>query len=365
MIPEDNQPIDLSKDLVDMSRYRIKERSQQTRDPILIYLAYAQDSTIYNANGTIVECNPKQYHTIKTSNDLEIRNQLVNKFGHVYAKNTPLLLHKKLADIVITSAIDLYTRYGFITVIMDGLRTYDSGVRMQENRADLVASGMLAKAGYSAHNRALAVDSKLFKPITANTKKAPNHDWQLHELQEADEHGHLDDEQDMSINSRYYKGPMSDEARHNRLERLRAWQRASVAHKTPLANLLSEFWDDRLTGSPADMWRVLVCRGLCIEHTMHPKDNPDIAALKQKLDLLHQQQKSGSITRDQMAHTAHTTFCDAWNTIFSDNQRQQLDQLLGPDAGNPPTLSDFVFHEWLETIHDKDLQKVNINPQST
>src|SRR6185295_4386530 len=92
------------------------------------------------------------------------------------------------------------------------------------------------------------------------------------ELVEADEHGHLDD-LNMETNSRFYTGPMPEAARQNRLNRLQAWQRASVKNKLPVANLLAEFWDDRVPGSPADMWRVLACRALCLGLDANPKSN--------------------------------------------------------------------------------------------
>ena len=256
-------------------------------------------------------------------------------------------MHRRLADVLVDTAIDMRDRYRQFTVVMDGLRTYEAAGRMQVNRPDLVASGMLAPPGASAHNRALAVDSKLFELINPDAYGA---DITLDDLQEADEHGHLDDEQDMTINSRFYSGPMSDDARRNRSQRLIAWQRASVKNRTPIANLLAEFWDDRVPGSPADLWRVLVCRALCVGIDANPTTNPIIQQLKNNLSVLQ------GLPRPEFAHKAYQLFIEAWNLVFTHATHLRLEALLGPHSAIPPALEDFLFHEWLGNIHDNEIE---------
>lgn len=337
--PDQNQIIDIRNTLVDLATFRIADRTAGGKpDPIHIRVIYTHDNLIYR-NGRIIEADASVYANCKKFTP----NDLVNKFGKVYNDGVPLLLHKKFASVIVDAAIDIRDRLGLFTVVMDGLRTYDSNLLMQQNRPDLVKAGLLALAGNSAHNRALAADSKLFE-------------YKNGELIEADEHGHLDD-LDMTTNSRFYTGPMSDTARRNRLHRLQAWQRASIKNKLPVANLLAEFWDDRLPGSPADMWRVLSCRALCVGADGNPKTNPAVAQLRDDLQALHKHQEEGKLTRHQFAHSAHATLVVAWDKVFSLPQKQELEMLLGNGGGKPPPLADFLFHEWLETINDDVLEQ--------
>ncbi|MBY0406874.1 MAG: hypothetical protein K2Q01_04225, partial [Rickettsiales bacterium] len=301
---ETNPHIPLS-DLVNLANYRKKHRmGQGLPDPLIILVAYAQDELIYD-NGRITTCDATNYERHKHSPEPASRNILVNKFGQCYPRGWPLLLHRRLADVIIDTAIDMQSRFRHFTVVMDGLRTYEAGQRMQANRPDLVASGMLAPAGASAHNRALAVDSKLFELIDPQSYETWVGEVPLTSLEEADEHGHLDDEQDMHINSRFYAGPMSTSARKNRHERIVCWQRASVKNRTPIANLLAEFWDDRVPGSPSDMWRVLVCRAMCLHLNVHPSSHPEIQKTKAALSALHETHTAGHLTRAQFLQHAH------------------------------------------------------------
>lgn len=364
MFKDANQPIRLKTDLTDLAQYRVADRTATGPDPIVVLVAYAQDELAYDAHGRIVTPAPEEYAQIKSSPDYAIRNRLVNKFGLAYQRGTPLFMHRRLADILIDTAIDMRDRYRHFTVVMDGLRTYDSNVLMQNDRPDLVASGMLARAGTSAHNRALAVDSKLFELANPADYERLSGPVPLSLLQEADEHGHLDDEQDMAINSRFYAGSMGIGAKKNRLRRLQAWQRASVKNRTPIANLLAEFWDDRVPGSPADLWRVLVCRALCLGINANPAANPHIAALRTASNQLFAQLESGAITRTQLAWQAHTLCSLTWRQVFSSRQEEELETLLGPGGGALPELADCLFHEWLETIHDQHLTDAGFPAQS-
>jgi hypothetical protein len=390
MIPEENRPINLKKDLVNLATYRQSDRTRDGKpDPLVVYPLYAYDNYMYR-NGQVVEADAQTLQRCAQ----ESPNELVNKFGLVYDKAAPLLLHKKLADVLVDTAIDMRDRYRQFTVVMDGLRTYESGVRMQETRPDLVKTGLLAKAGTSAHNRALAVDSKLFELTDtsildnegrlrpdAAAKGIKNGVLPLSLLREADEKGHLDDV-NMDTNSRFYNGDMSETARTNRLNRLQSWHRASVKNKVPVANLLSEFWDDRVCGSPADLWRVLSCRALCIGADGNPKTNPVIARLREDLSNLQKKQELakpewpllnyvpllgkainsllGAYPREQFATDAHERFTAAWNQVFAKPEyRQKLEAVLGKGGSQPPSREDFasVFHEWMETIHDDKLQQ--------
>lgn len=380
MFPDHNQPIDLKSTLIDLASYRVPQRLVSGIDPIVVHVAYTLDNLVYE-KGRMIEVDEATYADCKKNRP----NDLVNKFGLAYRAGMPLLLHKRLADVIIDAAIDLHQRFGYITVVMDGLRTYDSGLLMERHRPDLVELGLLAKAGTSAHNRALAVDSKLFEKKShadiharaqAKTALFENRSASVRsstcaveaqkslfaaspssELVEADEHGHLDDV-DMKTNSRFYSGPMSDIARRNRLERIRAWQRASVRNRLPMANLLAEFWDDRVPGSPADLWRVLACRCLCVGVDGNPATNPLMMELKNALNVLP------LTNRQTYAEKAHAIFSDGWDKILSGDKRGELEKLLGHGGGSPPPLSDFIFHEWLETIHDHHLRQAGFSAQS-
>jgi len=344
-ISNENQPLDLKSVLVDLAYYRKEERTAgNVQDPLIILTAYAQDELVY-VEGKIVAFTPEAYAEVKRSRS----NDLVNKFGPVYAVEFPIFLHRKLADVLVDSAIDLRDRHGYFTVVMDGLRTYDCAQKLQENRPDLVTLGLLARAGKSAHNRALAVDSKLFHFVDGT-------------LVEADEHGHLDDF-DMKANSRFYDGDMSNAARYNRLVRLQAWQRASIKHQLPIANLLSEFWDDRVTGSPEDFWRVLACRALCISLNGNPNTNPIVHSLKAELEGVHQRHVNQHTTRQDFAETAYRLFVATWNQLFTKQCKLQLSSVLGSGAGDPPALSDFIFHEWHHSIYDRDLVSASLPKQ--
>lgn len=370
--PDQNQPIDLKNTLVDLAEYRIEDRVAGGKpDPIVINVIYAQEEQVYQ-NGRIVPVDKATYESYKTSQP----NEIVNKFGPAYAPGTPLLLHRKLADVIIDTAIDMRDHYRQFTVVMDGLRTYDTGRYMEKQRPDLIDSRLLAPAGTSAHNRALAVDSKLFELtdpslLDSEGRLAPDAAAQgvkgrsipLHMLKETDELGHLDD-LNMTTSSRFYKIDPSSPAHANRLNRLQAWQRASVKNKLPIANLLAEFWDDRVPGSPADMWRVLSCRAMCIGVEGDPKKNPVIGILKNNLATLEEEYKQGVFNRELYAQSAQVALATAWQQAFTLKQQQQLREVLGPGGEQAPETGDFLFHEWLETIHDRDLQKAGMAAQA-
>ena len=358
-ISEPNQILDLATTLVDLADYRKADRiAGDKHDPLIVFAAYAQDEMVYK-DGLMIQASQAIYKEFQRV----LPNELVNKFGLAYADNSPIFLHKRLADVMVDVAIDMRDRHSQYTVVMDGLRTYDCAVKLQDARPDLVKIGLLTKAGYSAHNRALAVDSKLFHIIDLAAAMNPSIPLPITSLQETDECGHLDD-LNMETNSRFYEGPMSDAARINRLNRLQAWQRASVKNKLPIANLLSEFWDDRVTGSPADFWRVLTCRAMCVGMNGNPKTNPILGELKEELDALHTQNKHQDISRKTFARKAYANFIAAWDHFFTKQHRMELIATLGPGGAEPPELKDFIFHEWIDNIFDQDLVRAGFPRQS-
>ena len=347
----------LNETLIDLATYRLNDRlSGGKTDPIVIHVIYTQDNQVYQ-NGRIISVDDRLYHEVKISRP----NDLVNKFARAYAMDAKLLLHRKLADVVIDTAIDMRDRYGQFTVVMDGLRTCDSGQLLEQSRPDLVAAKLLAPAGSSAHNRALAVDSKLFElidPVQTLPRVVT-----IDMLKEADEKGHLDD-LDMIRSNRFFTISPTEIAYKNRLNRIQAWQRASVKNRLPIANLIAEFWDDRVPGSPADMWRVLACRALCIGVDGNPASSTAIKVLKMNLETLHTQHMQGGLSRELFAASAHAMLVIAWDQIFTPENKRTLGQLLGDTGGSPPALADFIFHEWLPNIYDRDLVAAGFEAQS-
>ncbi len=354
---DDNPPIDLQQNLIDLATYRHADRVAGDKpDPIVIHVAYAYDTYIYRA-GQIVAADATEYKETQFSHP----NDMVNKFGRAYEANTKLWLHKRLADVIIDSAIDMRDRHQQFTVVMDGLRTFNSGRLMEQNRPDLVEARLLAPAGTSAHNRALAVDSKLFMPIDPSAVLPST--VPLSMLKEADELGHLDD-LNMKTSNRFYPIASHEDAYKNRLHRLQAWQRASVKNKLPVANLIAEFWDDRVPGGPADMWRVLTCRAMCIGVDGNPATNMVLQALKTNLGTLSAQYEEGITSRDTFAQNAYIITTIAWDQLFTQENKLQLKYTLGEGAETCPALEDFIFHEWLATIHDRDLKEASFPAQS-
>src|ERR1039458_6753755 len=103
MIIEDKQPIDLKTSLVDLSNYRKADRIAGNKsDPLVVHTAYSYDNLVYQ-DGRIVELPPEAYRQYARTHP----NDTVNKFGLIYAPGTPLLLHRRLADVLVDSAIDL------------------------------------------------------------------------------------------------------------------------------------------------------------------------------------------------------------------------------------------------------------------
>ncbi len=296
--------------LVPLETYRREERIARCNgiDPLETVVAYAQNSLVYTSDNRIIEADAATY-------DATPMNDRVNKFGKAYASNMPLLLHKQLADVVVDAAVDLYHHnpdHRLRLRVYDGLRTVNATERLI-NDADpqWLADGLLAAPGKSAHNRALAVDSSLV-------------DSEGREIERFDN-------LDMKINHRDYTGAsITPEQREARLLKERAFQRAAIKHGLALAPLQSEYWDDRVPGSEADLWRVIASLARC----------------------------TGQPQPEQRADN-YPAFCAQWKAL---NQNGALITLFGPEAAHPPIKEAIVFHEYLPSIYDADIQKIHPRP---
>ncbi|MEQ1704934.1 MAG: M15 family metallopeptidase [Rickettsiales bacterium] len=235
----------------DIAPNELMDMSLHPRESIITCLAYAQDELIYNDRNQIVAVDSETY-------TLTPREQLVNKFGLAYKRDSKFLLHKTLAAIVIHAADYLYKTYGWRTVLYDGLRTVDGAFRIYNLATDAdLASGILALPGQSAHNKGLAVDSMMVDEDGCEIEMG----------------GHFD-HLDMSTNMRYYNGDkISQTAKRNRLIREAAFLRAAFAQDLLIAPLRNEFWDDRLPENREDLWRILDSTARCIalEYTVENK----------------------------------------------------------------------------------------------
>jgi D-alanyl-D-alanine dipeptidase len=284
------------EDLVNLESYRSEERG----DALHVLPAYAQDSRIFK-NKKIITATPDEYE--QTPMD-----ERLNKFRQAYKTNAPLLLHKHLADVLVDAAIDMKQRYGWNTVALDGLRTMESGFLLYHNAKDeWLADGLLSAPGKSAHNRALAVDSMQFDA----------------EGNAVDMGGHFD-HSNMENNHRNYDGAgISAQAKHNRILREQAFQRAALKHNTVIAPLREEFWDDRVPGSEKDLWRVMesICR--CI----------------------------GEQPPEERAED-YSTFARQWENYLD---KKRLGEVFGDYALHPPLPDRIVYHESIKPIFDHDL----------
>jgi D-alanyl-D-alanine dipeptidase len=286
--------------LVDMAAYRKEERTAACNgtDPIEVFVAYAQDKYVYDGNNRIAPVDDV-YYRMSTDDDK------VNKFTQTYRQGAKLLLHKALADIAVDAAIDLHTHQSWKLRLYDGLRTVEAAFLLYHNaKPEWLQAGLLAAPGASAHNRGLAVDSKLVDSAG----------------REIEEGGHFD-HLDMETNRRDYAGSgISAQAKENRLTRERAFQRASLKHGTLIAPLKSEFWDDRMPGSEKDLWRVMESVARCI----------------------------GTPAPSQKAED-YATFRAQWKSL----DQEKLAQMLGTQT--PPPEKNFLFHERFNPIYDRYL----------
>lgn len=231
-------------------------------------------------------------------------NDRINKFTAAYRADAPLLLHRALADIVVDAAISLYHDHGYRLRVYDGLRSMEAGfVLYRAADPAWLAAGLLAAPGNSAHNRALAVDSSLVDSDGCEVERFDN--------------------LDMNINHRDYTGdaitPQQRSARHIKE---RAFQRAAMLHGTLIAPLISEYWDDRMPGSEADLWRIM-------------------ASLRRLLHLTVQEAPDRA--------TDYHSFATQWQAL----PQQALHDLLG--STTCPPAEAMMYHEAMNPIYDGDL----------
>lgn len=280
--------------LVDMRSHRREERLATCggADPLEVFAAYAQDNHVYTPDNRIRPVDAETYACTPVGDR-------VNKFGKVYCEGAPVLLHPALADIVVDAAIDLNSRHGWRIRLYDGLRTVDSARTMYDN-ADpkWLADGLLAAPGESAHNRALAAD---FSVMDAEGREFERFD-----------------NLDMSVNHRDYAGQPP-----YRLETERAMQRAAIAHGVALAPLAKEYWDYRVPGSEADLWRVINSLARCTGQAAPATQAKDYPA-----------------------------FASQWRSL---NAEGKLAEAFGSETAQPPAYENIFFHEKLKNISDDDL----------
>ncbi len=313
--------ISVIPNLVNMTLYRKEERlAANGEDVLMIILAYAQDNLLYDTDRRIY----REHNRVKYQ--MYPEEGKVNKFCRAYRSDAPLLLHKALADIMVDAALDMHAKHGWSTVIWDGLRTVEAARLLANSRPELVKSGLLAKPGKSAHNKAMAVDA------TQIDAKG----------QEVDMGGHFD-HTNMETNSRVYAGDrITEQAKENRLERERAFQRAAFKHGRLLAPLRSEFWDDRFPENEADLWRVLESVARCCNI---------VVSYDEEEKMLNEKGKPISFVPRE--NWKYNDFCGAWKILFG-NHHDALKIHLGIEPA-PPAIDDVIYHGIYDTVYDRDL----------
>lgn len=287
-------------------------------DPLQCIVAYAQDSLVYDTQNRLAEeTDPARYAALPDSGK-------VNIFGQAYASGTPLYMHHTLADIMVDMAIDLYQRYRWTTIVFDGLRTVDAAARMGNQRPDLVASGLLAAPGKSAHNKGMAVDSMMFDA----------------EGREIGMGGHFD-HTDMTTVHRLYQGPaISDAAKNHRILREQAVQRAALKNHRLIAPLRPEFWDDRFPENREDLWRVLESAARCIGISLLSAD--DLNMLKEDRAAFGRNYEAWS----------YADFENRWAETFHGHE-DALQETLG--VISPPGESSVIYHGDYAPLYDADI----------
>lgn len=316
-----------AEDLVILARWRLAERIERcnNHDPLRCLTAYAQDKLIYENMRILPAMSREQY-------DETHRDEKVNRFGPVYRPNAEIICHRKLADIIVEAAIDLYKAHSWQMVVFDCMRTIEANWLMyRDMHPEDRASGLLAKPGTSAHNRALAVDSMFFDQTGCEVNMG----------------GHFD-HSDMTSNHRNYDAELiTPEQTQNRRLREVGFQRAALRYGTLIAPLREEFWDDRMPGSPADLWRVLESVARCIR--VNAADEVEI--LKQKCK---------GLSSPAQAEEAYGHFTVMWKELFTPHA-EAMGRILGADADTPPALDSFTFHEWFNVLYDRDLKAHNLH----
>ena len=293
--------------LIELAQHRQPERVHACGvDPLEVLPAYAQTTLVYASDNTIHPANAAAYA-------LSPAEDRVNKFTRAYHPHAPLLLHRKLADIVVDAAVILHRQHGWKLRVYDGLRTMEAAYVLYQSakpewlgfdaQGNKTLPALLSEPGASAHNRAFAVDSVLVDAKGREIERFDN--------------------TDMTISHRDYAGNgITALQRQARRIKECAFQRAALANGLLLAPLMSEYWDDRLPGSAADLWRVI--RSLC-----------------RCLGLPAPAQKAMD----------YETFCGQWRELGED----RLHAAFGEAALAPPPYDAILFHESFNVIYDAQL----------
>ena len=91
--------------------------------------------------------------------------------------------------------------------------------------------------------------------------------------------------------------------------------------------------------------------------------NPIVHSLKADLEGVHQRQSNQHTSRQDFTETSYALFGETWERLFTKQHKLQLSSVLGLGAGDPPALSDFIFHEWYHNIYDRDLVAAGLPKQ--
>lgn len=269
-------------DLVNMQEFRVDAHSS-ANDPIEIFVAYGSE------------------------------DKKINKFGPIYHKNAPMLLHEAMAEIVRDAAEDMYCHHGWKTMLMDGLRPVEAQIAQAINPANAgwYEKKMLSTPGTGAHPKGMAIDMI-----------ATGHDEKL-----VDFGTDFDAVEEPEKSKRIYKGDgISAEAQENRLIQERAMQRAALKHGRLLAPLRSEWWHYQPPENPDDLWRVLESIARCVG-----AEFPD-TMVGQKM--------------------TYAEFIENWNYLFQ-NHTAALREHLGKTE--PPLEETVIYHGDFPFIWQVDL----------
>jgi D-alanyl-D-alanine dipeptidase len=287
------------------------------------FTAYAHDNMVFDTNG-----QPQKVDEVTYKNTP--REAKLNKFGQVYQDNAPVWLHKEMADVVVDAAIYMQQKYGWKSVIYDGLRTVNGAYNMYRNAADSdLEQGLLAAPGLSAHNKGMAADLVQFDTAGKLVDMGGNFD-------------HLD----MKTNNRAYSD-LPQPVLENRLKREIAFQHAALSQGKLFAPLRSEFWDERFPENEADHWRVLDSLTRCMGKQLLSSE--DISNMRSPKD--SEQRKAFSKKWELMSYDEFKT---KWAELFDEKEMRRVFDL--PDSVKlPPDRSTIVYHGDYNPLYDRDL----------
>jgi D-alanyl-D-alanine dipeptidase len=306
-----------------MASYRSADRLADSKDVLEVCVAYAFDNLIYDENG-------RPLHVDKATYEKTPRVLRVNKFTKAYRKDAAIWLHQSMADVVVDAALYLRRKYGWTSIIYDGLRTVDGAYNVYSQMSEEdIASGIFAAPGSSAHNKGMAADVVMFDETGKLVEMGGNFD-------------HLD----MRTNSRTCTD-LPQEALENRIKREIAYQHAALLNGRLFAPLRSEFWDERFPENSEDNWRVLDSLARCMGKTLlsdkdeaarrSPKGSPEREAFIKSWEQL-----------DYEAFTA------VWHKLFSNDEIRSVFD-LAQHVPLPPDSSTVIYHGDFNPLYDREL----------